>query len=221
MSASASRPGRVVTLPGARVSDSTAELLDGCVRGDPAARTEFVEQYASIVSFGISVIFKQFGRPYRREEIEDLSQEIFLALFDHDCRKLKQYQGRNGCSLASWLRIVANRATIDRLRKEGRTVSLDDPEGNEGRRILEARVDSSSGPEPNVEAAERAGRVRELVALLPAKDQIFVQLFYFQGLPIDEVAEAIGITTNAAYVRKMRLHEKLRRLLSTRFEGEI
>ena len=43
--------------------------------------------------------------------------------------------------------------------------------------------------------------------------QLFVQLFYFQGLPIEDVASTIGITTNAAYVRKMRLHEKLRKIL--------
>ena len=69
--------------------------------------------------------------------------------------------------------------------------------------------------------AERAAKVRELVAHLPPKDQMFVQLFYFQGLPIDEVATTIGITTNAAYVRKMRLHQKLRKLVSTRFEDAL
>ena len=50
---------------------------------------------------------------------------------------------------------------------------------------------------------------------------MFVQLFYFQGLPIDEVATTIGITTNAAYVRKMRLHQKLRKLVTTQYEGEF
>jgi len=50
---------------------------------------------------------------------------------------------------------------------------------------------------------------------------LFVQLFYFQGLPIEEVANTIGITTNAAYVRKMRLHDKLRRLIAERFEGKF
>ena len=63
--------------------------------------------------------------------------------------------------------------------------------------------------EPQVEEAQRAARVREMIGQLPPKDQVFVQLFYFQGLPIEEVAETIGITTNAAYVRKMRLHDKL------------
>jgi DNA-directed RNA polymerase specialized sigma24 family protein len=113
MRGSASRADRVVALPKAKGADSTAELLAGCIGGDADARTTLVEKYSGIVSYGVTVIFQQFGRPYRKEEIEDLSQDVFLALFDNDSRKLRQYQGRNGCSLASWLRVVANRFTID------------------------------------------------------------------------------------------------------------
>jgi DNA-directed RNA polymerase specialized sigma24 family protein len=56
---------------------------------------------------------------------------------------------------------------------------------------------------------------------LQPKDRLFVRLFYFKGLPIEEVAQALDITTNAAYVRKMRLHEKLRRIATTKFGGEV
>lgn len=209
--------GVAVLSPPASSRDPTTELLRSCIDGDPDARRRLVEQYSGIVSFGVSVIFQQFGRPYRREEIEDLCQDVFLSLFENDARKLRQYKGRNGCSLASWLRVVANRATIDRLRREGRTISLDDPESAEGSRVRETQPDHRPGPEPRVEAAERAAKVREMVKQLPTKDQLFVQLFYFQGLPIEEVARTIGITTNAAYVRKMRLHEKLRKIAAAGF----
>jgi RNA polymerase sigma factor (sigma-70 family) len=208
-----------ISLPDAK--DPTMELLRACIRGDAAARRRFVEEYSGIVSYGVTVIFQQFGRPSRREEIEDLCQDVFLALFDQDARKLRQYQGRNGCSLASWIRVVANRLTIDRLRREGRTVSLDDPDNWETARVRDAEPDGKPGPEPQVEEAERASKVREMILQLPPKDQAFVQLFYFQGLPIEEVARTIGITTNAAYVRKMRLHDKLRRLVSGRFGSEL
>ena len=202
-------------------SDPTAELLRACIRGDAGARKRLVEEYSGIVSYGVSVIFQQFGRPSRREEIEDLCQDVFLALFDQDARKLRQYQGRNGCSLASWIRVVANRLTIDRLRREGRTISLDDPNNMDSARVREAEPDARPGPEPLVEEAQRAAKVREMIGQLPAKDQLFVRLFYFQGMPIEEVAETIGITTNAAYVRKMRLHEKLRRLATSSFAGAL
>ena len=219
MSGASSRAESAIPLPEA--TDPTMELLRACIRGDIAARRRLVEEYSGIVSYGVTVIFQQFGRPSRKEEIEDLCQDVFLALFDQDARKLRQYQGRNGCSLASWIRVVANRLTIDRLRREGRTVSLDDPNNVESSRVREAEPDAKPGPEPLVAEAQRAAKVREMIGQLPPKDQLFVQLFYFQGLPIEEVAQTIGITTNAAYVRKMRLHEKLRRLVSGRFGGEI
>jgi RNA polymerase sigma-70 factor (ECF subfamily) len=219
MSGVSSQAEGAIPLPEAK--DPTMELLRACIRGDVAARRRLVEEYSGIVSYGVTVIFQQFGRPSRREEIEDLCQDVFLALFDQDARKLRQYQGRNGCSLASWIRVVANRLTIDRLRREGRTVSLDDPNNVETSRVREAHPDAKPGPEPQVEEAQRAAKVREMIGQLPTKDQLFVQLFYFQGLPIEEVAQTIGITTNAAYVRKMRLHEKLRRLASARFGAEL
>jgi len=219
MSSADTRAEGGIALPAS--PDPTNDLLQGCIRGDAGARRRLVEEYSGIVSYGVSVIFQQFGRPSRKEEIEDMSQEVFLALFDQDARKLRQYQGRNGCSLASWIRVVANRLTIDRLRKEGRTISLDDPGNAEATKIRETRPDTAPGPEPQVEEAMRASRVREMIEDLPPKDRMFVQLFYFKGLPIEEVAQTIGITTNAAYVRKMRLHEKLRRIAATRFGGEV
>jgi RNA polymerase sigma-70 factor, ECF subfamily len=218
-----SRAGRgvVLSLPNSRNLDPTMELLQGCIAGDPDARRRLVEEYRGIVSYGVTVIFKQFGRPCMREEVEDFSHDVFVALFDQDARKLRQYQGLNGCSLASWLRVVANRMTIDRLRKEGRSVSLDDPESAETWRVKESRVDSNPGPEKSAEIAERDRLVREMVEQLPAGDQLFVQLFYYQELPIEEVADTIGISVNAAYVRKMRLHQKLQKLVAGPYQDRL
>ena len=56
------------------------ELLRDCIEGDADARRRLVEDYSGIVSYGVSVIFQQFGRPSRREEIEDLCQDVFLSL---------------------------------------------------------------------------------------------------------------------------------------------
>lgn len=221
MSGSSPGAGGVAALPQSAKGDPALDLLRACIRGEAEARRRLVTEYSGIVCYGVSVIFQQFGRPSKREEIEDICQDVFLALFDQDARKLRQYQGRNGCSLASWIRVVANRLTIDRLRREGRTVSLDDPENTESYRIRETHPDTRPGPEPQVEAAERAARVRDMVAQLPAKDQLFVQLHYFQGLAIEEVAQTIGITTNAAYVRKMRLHDKLKKLVVGSFGGKL
>jgi len=111
MSGFPSGADRVATLPpspSSEATDATTELLQGCIRGDVDARRRLVTEYSGIVSYGVSVIFQQFGRPSRKEEIEDICQDVFLALFDQDARKLRQYQGRNGCSLASWLRVLTS-----------------------------------------------------------------------------------------------------------------
>ena len=57
--------------------------------------------------------------PFNREDLEDLHNTVFLQLFEKKCKKLRQYEGRNGCGLAWWIRIVTVRIVLNQLRKKG------------------------------------------------------------------------------------------------------
>ena len=147
------------------------------------------------------------------EDLDDFRQDLLLALFSDDGRKLRQYEGRNGASLATWLRVVVTRFAIDRIRRSAGGPAVDSLEGPASERKLAVVEDEKKTPEGAVLQAERRRQVLALLQELSPGDQLFVRLFYYQDATIEEVSEAMGISRNAAYVRKMRLHRRLRSLL--------
>jgi RNA polymerase sigma-70 factor (ECF subfamily) len=138
---------------------------------------------------------------------------VFLALLHDDSRRLRHFEGRNGCSFAGWLRVVATRLVIDVLRRERRLVSLDDdgPAMTDLRRTLRS---DSADPELGVQASEAAARLADAIARLGSKDRILVELHLLRGASLPAVATALGVTANAAYVRKSRVLDRLRRSLA-------
>jgi RNA polymerase sigma-70 factor (ECF subfamily) len=148
----------------------------------------------------------------RTDMAEDLTHEVFLALFRDDGRKLRTFAGRYGCSFGGWLKVVAVRLAIDRLRREGRVVALDDdtPRMLELRRSLRTE---EPDPETAMQGSEVAERLSRAMAQLGPKDRLLAELHLVRGRSLDDVAEVLGVTMNAAYVRKSRVLERLRRML--------
>jgi len=190
-----------------------AELLSRCLAGNPGAREEFVEKTRGLIHWALVVTFQRYERPLGEEDLDDFRQDLLLALFSDNGRKLRQYEGRNGASLATWLRVVVTRFAIDRIRRSAAAPAVDSLETAGPERKLAVAEDEKETPEGAVLQAERRSQVLALLRELSPGDQLFVRLFYYQDATIEEVSEAMGISRNAAYVRKMRLHRRLRSLL--------
>jgi len=92
-------------------------LIAGCLNANKAAWDAFVLQYSSLVYHAIRKTLTLHHSESRDEVVEDLYQEVFVSLIQDDYKKLRQFRGDRGCTLASWLRVVASRLTIDFLRK--------------------------------------------------------------------------------------------------------
>lgn len=186
-------------------------LVRAYLAGEPAADERLVAAFAAVVRDAI-VRFLAVRVRSRLDLADDLTHEVFLALFADDGRKLRTFAGRHGCSFAGWLKVVAVRLTIDRLRRDARLVPLDDdnPRMLELRRTL--RTDAPD-PEESLQGVETAERLRRALAELGPKDRILAELHLVRGRPLDEVARMLGVTMNAAYVRKSRILDRLRRTL--------
>ena len=186
-------------------------VLVAYLAGHADAADRFVAEYGSVVREAIGRFLALRVRS-RVDLVDDLTHEVFLALFRDDGRKLRTFAGRDGCSLAGWLRVVAVRLTIDRLRRDARVVALDD----DTPRMLELRRSLRSDdpdPEATMQGAETAERLAVAMAELGPKDRLLAELHLVRGRGLEEVAEVLGVTMNAAYVRKSRLLERLRRTL--------
>ncbi len=205
-------PAELRPLPDERVE---AEPLVGAVlAGAPAAGERLFVAYAPVVRAAIGRYLAIRGRG-RSDLVEDLTHEVFLALLLDGGRRLRNFEGRNGCSFAGWLRVVAVRMTIDVLRREKRLVSLDD-DGSAMTELRRTLRSESGDPERSAEGGELATRLRATIASLGPKDRLLVELHLLRGASLAAVATALGVTANAAYVRKSRVLERLRRTVMER-----
>lgn len=195
--------------------------------GDPAEIDPALAAYLAGDADGADRLFAAFGGVVREaiarflafrvrsrlDLAEDLTHEVFLALLRDDGRKLRTFAGRHGCSFAAWLKVVAVRLTIDRLRRDTRFVPLDDdtPHMLELRRTLRS---DSPDPEDVMQGAETAARLEQAMAELAQKDRLLAEMHLIRGAPLEDVAQLLGASMNAAYVRKSRVLERLRRAVT-------
>jgi len=194
-------------------------LVSGCCSGDRKASETFVRQFSDLVYKSVqhTLITRQVH--FNREDLEDLHNTVFLQLFEKGRKKLKQYEGRNGCSLASWIRIVAVRIVLNHLRKKGldalvsqkRRVSLGDLPELKG-----------EGMEPGtiIEKEEKEQLLQDGIRNLSPRDRLFMRLHLEMGLSLEEVAEAMEITIENAYSVKHRAIQRLKSYIHQKQKNE-
>ena len=179
-------------------------LIAGCVSGDKTAWDAFVRQYSNIVYHTIYKTLTLHHGEARDETVEDLYQEFFLSIIQNGCRKLGQFRGDGGCTLASWLRVVAARLTIDSLRQQPRpTVEVPDTLASDEPTVADRII-----------ARETEEALAAVLATLSGRDRLLIELHYRRGLPAEKVALLLKTSPGALYTQKSRLLDKLREILT-------
>jgi RNA polymerase sigma-70 factor, ECF subfamily len=187
-------------------------LIKACIKGEREAWGTFVECYSRAIHAAIHKTYQRFGvNTAMDEEKSDLFQEVFLHLKKNDCQKLKSFEGKNGCSLATWLRVVVSRLVIDHLRRERPClISIDDAPYQDGR-VSEYHSETEAIAEERIEALEVREFVRREMAALSPRDRFLISLVYEDGLAIEEVSRVVNLTAGAIYTRISRIKGKLRK----------
>lgn len=130
-------------------------------------------------------------------DAEDVTSETFARAV----RYRKSYDSSKGTP-ATWLVGIARRCIADRPRPPMPT----DAESEESIEVHEDRADILT--------------VRAAVARLPERDRELVALRYGADLTARQIAESLGLQTNAVEVALHRLHAKLRTELEPDFREE-
>jgi RNA polymerase sigma factor (sigma-70 family) len=177
-------------------------LVERLAGGDDTALADLYERYAGFV----------YGLAHRmltnRQAAEDVTQEVFVALWENPHR----FEPGRG-TLRGFLGTMTHRRAVDLIRRE------------DARRRRESRAPADAPPAPDLaETAARtdaSGRVRDALALLPAAQRQALELAYFEGHTYRQVAEVLGIPEGTAKSRLrlglQRIAEILRPELSDRW----
>jgi len=184
------------------------EFLQSCLQGNKQAWAEFILRYSRLIYNYIYSVLSVKGRTLSADQVEDIFQELFHALLKDNYKKLATYRGKNGCSLASWLRQVTINFTIDYLRKLKPMVSMD-AQGEEGFSLGDTFADLSAGAIEFLTDQDKRKTLGECIGLLDPDEQYFLELFLNQELTLDEIKEHLKINRGAVDMRKGRILQKL------------
>lgn len=194
------------------MTDSLQEdlrLISACLAEDRKASECFVRRFSGLIYYSVRHVLTSRGIPFCPEDLEDLHNAIFLHLFENRCRKMGQYEGRNGCRLASWLRVVAVRFVLNHLRDSGAHSApwQDKPIPFEK---LSDEDREALGPLELMEQVEQRRSLYNAIELLSPRDRLFIKLYFEDGLGLEAVASAIRISIQNAYTIKHRAIQRLR-----------
>ena len=184
------------------MTEQEKSLLAGCLRQDKAAWDAFVLQYSSLVYHAIKSTFSLYHTEPRGDLVEDLYQEFFLSILRDGCKKLGQFRGDRGCSLASWLRVIAARLTVDFLRRLRTEVE-----------VADAISSVEDDPTDSLVSEEQKSLLNEALQDLASRERILIDLFYRQGLLAEEIAVMLKTSVGAVYTQKSRILDRVRAAL--------
>ncbi|MBN1773342.1 MAG: sigma-70 family RNA polymerase sigma factor [Deltaproteobacteria bacterium] len=185
--------------------EADAEAMRRLAAGDPDALGELYVRHRRLVA----TVVLGMAPGFARGELEDVIQDVFLALRD-TARRYRE-QGR----FRGWLVVIAGRIAHRRLR--GDTVH---------RRAL-CRYGEEL-PKPGPAAAAEAGAapdlrldVCRLLDELPPIQRRLLLLFEVEGLSGEELAEAFDLPPNTVWSHLRRARTAMRRALAADDEPEV
>jgi RNA polymerase sigma-70 factor, ECF subfamily len=191
---------------GKAMQNSPAELsqevhaIKRAQQGDSEAFGPLVQKYQQRVFALVYHLVR------RRDEVEDLAQEIFIKAF----RAIRSYNFQS--SFATWLSRIATNHCYDYLRHERASrVSFYWQMGEDSQRELESNLESL--PADALDHEEKTV-LRDLVSKLldraPENDQQILVLKELQDYSVEEIAEILKLKPTTV---KVRLHRARRRML--------
>jgi RNA polymerase sigma-70 factor (ECF subfamily) len=137
-----------------------------------------------------------------RAEADDLAQATLVRI--HEVRHTYE----PGRPAGPWVWAIARNIRVDEARRFG---ARERQRATLGASSLSA--EQAPAPDESFEQAGDEQAVREAVAALPDAHREVIVLHHFEGLPLKEVAAALGCTVGAAKLRAHRGYETLRRVL--------
>ncbi len=132
-----------------------------------------------------------------REDLEELSADVFLTLWAHR-EELDPTHG-----LRPWLGTVARNKAKDWLRRRRETLPLDET----------LPVDRQDTPEEIAQQRDQAARLWAAVDGLGEPDRTLFFRYYYQGDKLKDVARDLGLNSSTAKQRLFRGRQKLKQQL--------
>jgi RNA polymerase sigma-70 factor (ECF subfamily) len=182
-------------------------LAQACATGDARAVAAFEAGYADAMRISLRTM------GLADDVIADVAQDVRAKLLLGDAPRIASYGGR--ASLKTWVRTVATRAAVSRLRKREVAAAPGDDA------VLAALPAADDGPETRHfrahYGAELKAAFEAAMAQLAPRERHVLRHHYLDALSIDEIAALYGVHKTTAF----RWLEAARATLAKRTHAEL
>ncbi|MFN2458242.1 MAG: RNA polymerase sigma factor [Chitinophagaceae bacterium] len=181
------------------------EIISQVLQGNQQAYATLVDKYQNFV---FTIVLRYVKN---REDAEEIAQDVFIKAY----RSLADFRGTS--KFSTWLYTITTTTCITFLRKNKLEVySLD----NE--KIFTAAGNIDSGMKANqMEGKSRVAMVNNAIKMLGGDDAEVITLFYKSEQSLEEIAQVLGIETNAVKVRLHRARGRLKEKMEKHYSVEV
>ena len=179
----------------ARDTSSGETLIRRIAGGDQLAmRTLFARHRVAIYRWLLRIVHDE-------TLAEDLLSEVFLDVW----RQAASFEGR--ASVSTWLLAIARYKALS-ARRRRTDAELDDE-------LASSLADPADDPELVLQKKNRAEVLRQSLARLSPEHGEVIDLVYYHGKSVKEVAEIVGISEATVKTRMFYARKKLAELVET------
>jgi RNA polymerase sigma-70 factor (ECF subfamily) len=183
------------------------ELVQRCISGEPGAWRQFVDRFAPTVRALARRYLRLHGQLPDSAELDDVVQDVFLAVTRRELRLLKNYDPTY--TFKTYLGVIT-RTEVHRILRKKRPL-LGGPAELE--RAAPAEADASA----EVERAEEREVLAAAMDELPDRDREILRLRFLREMDYKTIAAALRIPEASVgqtlFRAKQRLLDKLRAIL--------
>jgi RNA polymerase sigma factor (sigma-70 family) len=167
-------------------------LIEACRTGDRSAQFRIYKlYYKAMYNTSLRIVNDT-------AEAEDIMQESFLDAF----KRLESYTGEG--SFGSWLKRIVINNSLDSIRKNKGTVSIEEEEMDFPEIVEENREE---------ELQYKVAEVKEAISKLPEDYRVVLSLFLLEGYDHEEISEILHISNNTSRTRFVRAKQKVLQIL--------
>ena len=178
------------------VETTDTELIERVRGGDDDAFRILVERHTR------SIFRTAYRITTNSADADDVVQETFLRAY----RALDSFDER--ATFTTWLHRIAVNCSLDlidsRKRRDSRVEATDD---------LTAYATAEAGPERVVLGAQMQKAIGEALSAMSGNERTAFVLRHFEGMPLEEIGQILGIKMNATKNTIFRAVTKLRQQL--------
>ena len=196
--------------------EMSPERLRAAVSGDEAAVTQLLDVVLPVIQARVAraLLRRAAGRGRAIEqEVADLTQEVFVALFADDAKALRGWDPERGLSLANFVGLLAERRAASLLRTKHRNPWSEEPQGDD---LETGVIPEGQMPDAQVGSRQLLERLLEELrgSLSPQGLELFYRL-YVDEQAVAEICEQTGLSTDAVYKWRSRLRQAARAAMAS------